>query len=187
MKTTRLRCFVIKQKDMKKLFVLFATVLATTLLMAEKFQGINNQGMMQRYSGTGTIFEVYQEGDFIVVKMANEYRSYEPDTIEERIPVSDRNFFLRYLEVGDEVDLCRCEDIFSVKRIRIGGVSHPNFITIERMQCNATVVRIKGGAVVLDNGLIIPNPKKNHQVGDLVLFKESAFYTGIAKEVKRVR
>lgn len=172
----------------KKIFLLFVMIMAISAVEAqEKFFGVNANDEMVRYSSTATVVDVkdccccYRR----IVTLAVENQFADNDTIVERVPAGDYDFFINYLTVGDKFDFNQEGNYLSVIRIRPDGKEHNFFMRSKPQKGVAKVLRVKdNGGVVLDNGIIIKRPKQQYEVGDKVCYKESWRYVAMAREIK---
>ena len=170
---------------MKRILLFAAIVMVSTMANAQAFFGVSESGNLINYCGTSEIIGITECDCSVVVTLANEYRVGKADTLYERIPSEDMDFFLRYLSVGDKVDFCIEDDNFIVKRVRLIGGTLSHFVGDNPIGVTR-VLRIKDdGTLILENGLIIRNPKDDHEIGDEVAYKEDRQLFMMAKEIRR--
>lgn len=156
------------------------------VVKAEAFTGVNTANKEVRYCGTSEVIAVDECDCCTVVKLVNEYRSLDRDTIVER--VYNGRVFVGYLSVGDKIDFCmsECDDAFIVKRVRLKGSDESIFLNDIKIKGESKVLRInEDGVILLANGLIIKYPKQQHQIGDTVAYRMTKVIME-AKELKRV-
>ena len=143
--------------------------------IAESFTGTDANGQKVRYSGTTTVItkDSCCCGN-LEIAYCNLYRSFPSDTINEVINEKE-NYFVKYLEVGDQIDFCLTSDFdFMVKRIRFSGTEHIYFIENVVEATESEVVRVSGdGTICLKNGVIIIKPRYEYNIGDVVFYKTS--------------
>ena len=172
---------------MKKIFVTLLVVFVAMFVKAEAFTGVNSANQVVRFCGTAKVISVDVCDCSTVVKLVNEYRSLDSDTIVERI--YNGIDFTAYLSIGDEIDFCidECEDAFIVKRLRLKGSEECQFLDDIKKKGISTVLRIHDDGIIwLANGLIIKYPKQQHKVGDTVAYrlrKQLMFAEEISKRV----
>jgi hypothetical protein len=158
--------------NMKKIFFTLLFVFAAMFVKAEAFTGLNSANQVVRYCGTSEVISVDKCDCCTVVKLVNEYRSLDSDTIVER--VFNGAVFVGYLSVGDKIDFCMSEydDAFIVKRVRLKGSDESLFLDDIKGKGVSSVLRVSDeGVILLANGLIIKRPKQQHQIGDIVAYR----------------
>ena len=161
---------------------MMACVVATAQ-EAKSFYGINCEGDTVHFCGTATVIAVEETETHVDVTLAGEYCTVKNDTVVEHIPKWDKDFFLLYLKEGDKVDFCIGHRELIVRRVRLQGGVDNYFIDAGSPKGEAKVLRIgEGGVLVLENGVVILEPKQLHQVGDKVSYKEKRFSVMMAKE-----
>lgn len=172
---------------MKK-FLIIAIVFAAVVAKADNFSGLTSENRTVKFCGTAEIVSVQFCECGKTIKMVNTYRSYDSDTIIERVPEKCYYNFLNYLSVGDRIDFCLSEDCdyFHVKRVRLKGGDHSYFISEDDKRTGkAKVLRVtENGALLLENGIVITFPKAEHQKGDMVNYRLTGRLM-IAKEIKK--
>ena len=157
---------------MKKIYLTLLVVCMAMVVKAEAFTGVNTANKEVRYCGTSEVIAVDECDCCTVVKLVNEYRSLDRDTIVER--VYNGRVFVGYLSVGDKIDFCmsECDDAFIVKRVRLKGSDESLFLNDIKDKGESKVLRInEDGVILLANGLIIKNPRQQHKVGDTVAYR----------------
>ena len=122
-----------------------------------------------------------------MITCSNLFSNKKTKSVKESYENGDSHF-MRYLAVGDTVDFYYASgENFEYEVIRIRVSEHSMFWFDIPKHGEAQVLRAEQGYLILDNGTIVKEDKRNQQyaVGDIVEYKKTAkpFLVKVKKRV----